>query len=231
MATHHHHKRYLFGLALVTAVMAVVMAVLLVFETTQRRDIAANLSSKSDSVTALTFQLEREFLRLRQTLDQSVYGTVPVDPDTLTLRYDIFYSRVVLLRDSPLLAVLANRQEYLELMPRLEALLHQADKVLGSPKPSIAQRKKLLQDFNQLGPQVQALSMASNSEVSLLLERHATESLAKSSLSIGLTVAMLLLLLMASAGLAWRQKRQEKELWLRSIKNQLSFISNNRLNS
>ncbi|MDD5481022.1 response regulator [Rhodoferax sp.] len=211
MAAHQKNNRYLFGLALVTAIMAIGMAVTLVFEMAQRRDVETSLNTRPDSVTALTFQLEREFLRLRHTLDKSVYGTTPLDPDVLSLRFDIFNSRVVLLLESPLLSVLVNRPEYVQLMPRLQALIAQTEKALAQPKLSVAELKKLLADFNELGPQVQALSMAANTEVSHLLEHQAEESLDKTNLTIRLSMAMLLMLLIVSAGLAWRQKRQEKE--------------------
>ncbi len=211
MAAHQKNNRYLFGVALVTAIMALGMAVTLVFQLAQRRDIEASLTARPDSVTALAFQLEREFLRFRHTLDKSVNGLVPLDPDELSLRFDILNSRVVLLLESPMLSVLVNRPEYGQLMPKLQTLIDQTEKSLAHPKPSVTELKKLLTDFNALGPQVQALSMASNAEVSHLLEHQAEESIDKSNLTIRLSIAMLLMLLIVSAGLAWRQKRQEKE--------------------
>ena len=63
MVTSGKRSRFLFWLALVTAVMALAMGALLVFEITQRRLLTASRNLHADSVTALTFQAEREFLR------------------------------------------------------------------------------------------------------------------------------------------------------------------------
>ena len=95
------NKRYLLWLVLGTVAMAVVMAVLLVMQLTQNRAIRQGSEMRVDSLTAMVFQFEREFLRFRQTLDSTVNGVNPPDPDELTLRYDIFISRLNLLRENP----------------------------------------------------------------------------------------------------------------------------------
>ena len=95
------NRRYLLWLALGTGCLAIAMAVLLMLQLTQNRSIRASSERQVDSITALTFQLEREFLRMRQTLDSAVNSPTPPDADTLNLRHDIFVSRVQLLRDTP----------------------------------------------------------------------------------------------------------------------------------
>ena len=90
-----NNQRYLLWLALGTASMALAMASLLVFELAQRRAIDQGSAIRSDSLTALAFQFEREFLRLRQTLGETLANKEKTpDLDALNLRYDIFQSRL-----------------------------------------------------------------------------------------------------------------------------------------
>ena len=72
MAGRTNNRRYLLWLAVGTATMALAMASLLVFELAQKRAIERSSAIGSDSLTALTFQFEREFLRLRQVLSEAV---------------------------------------------------------------------------------------------------------------------------------------------------------------
>ncbi len=95
------NKRYLLWLAVGTGVLAVAMAVLLGLQITQKRAIERANDLRADSVTALVFQFEREFLRFRQTLEASVIRPGAPDADNLTLRYDLFLSRLSLLRENP----------------------------------------------------------------------------------------------------------------------------------
>ncbi|MDD2879961.1 MAG: ATP-binding protein [Rhodoferax sp.] len=204
-------RRYLFWLALGTAAMALVMAVLMVFAVSQRRAIEQTFEQRSDSITALTFQLEREFLRFRQVLDSAANGRAAPDADELSLRSDLLNSRIVLLRDSPNISVLANRTEFTAVMPRLESLISRTEAVMAKTPLQQAELAGLLDDFKEIGTAVQALSMAANAEVSHLLEHQVQSSLKKSDLIIWLTLTMLIMLLGAAMALAWRQKRQELE--------------------
>ena len=125
------NRRYLLWLALGTGCLAIVMAVLLVLQLTQNRAIRASSELQADSITALTFQLEREFLRMRQTLDSAVNSPTPPDADTLNLRHDIFVSRVQLLRDTPSTTLLKEHREYAVVLPKLDALAARGDTVIG----------------------------------------------------------------------------------------------------
>lgn len=205
------NQRYLLWLALGTATMAIAMAALLAFELAQKRTIEQSSSLRSDSLTALVFQFEREFLRFRQALDKEVSSSVPVDAQNLTLRYDLFLSRVALLRESPGLSVLDSRPQYQELLPRLEELVRRSDAAMGASVLDRDALAQLLDQYNALGASVQAVSHAADSEVARLLERQSTTMLDQNDLIVALTLAQLLLLLGASAALALRHRRQEKE--------------------
>jgi signal transduction histidine kinase/ActR/RegA family two-component response regulator len=204
-------RSYLFWLALGTATIALAMGVLLVFEVAQRHAIQTSDSQRLDSVTALTFQLEREFLRFREQLGRATNKHETVDPDVLTLRFDIFQSRLTLLRDSPSIALLMGRPEYQVVMPHMEKMVQHGVAVLASTPFDNKAMLGLVDELRTLGPEVQALSLAANAEVSSQLERHTSAALTQSDLIVGLTLAQLMLLLIAAAGLAVRQKHQERE--------------------
>lgn len=80
MPARRNNRRYLLWLALGTTFMAAAMAVLLALQVTQQRSIRKSSDLRSDSITALAFQLEREFLRLRQALELHAQSEVPNRP-------------------------------------------------------------------------------------------------------------------------------------------------------
>jgi signal transduction histidine kinase len=211
MPARQDNKRYLLWLVLGAITMAVVMAVLLVMQLTQKQAIRQSKEMRADSLTAMAFQFEREFLRFRQTLDSTVNGVNPSDPDALTLRYDIFISRLNLLRENPSTVALLARPEYLKALPLLDQLITRTDVALGQTPWSVPVLAGVLSDFNALGPDVQALSLAADSMVTRLVEQQQTKLLSQNEHIIWLTVAQLVLLLMAAGALVRRQQRQEQE--------------------
>lgn len=206
-----NNRRYLLWLALGTAAMALAMASLLVFVLAQKRAIDQNRTIQSDSLTALTFQFEREFLRTRQAL--AVYLAEPpsADVEDLTLRYDIFQSRMSLLRESPSLSLLASRDEFRKVVPRLVQLEPEMVRALTGNTVDRAALARVLGEFNSLGVDVQAMTLAANSEVARLLEHQSDTMREQNALIVWLTVAQLVLLLVASGALVRRQKRMEAE--------------------
>uniref|UniRef100_UPI0030F74618 sensor histidine kinase n=1 Tax=uncultured Acidovorax sp. TaxID=158751 RepID=UPI0030F74618 len=212
MPARRNNRRYLLWLALGTTFMAAAMAVLLALQVTQQRSIRKSSDLRSDSITALAFQLEREFLRLRQALELHAQSEVPKPLNELRLRSDIFASRFQVMHDTPSTTALHEQRAYMETMPRLEALVTRTDQLLGSDKaPSQKEFQQLVEEFNGLGPDVQELTMAANRHVSSLLEEQESTMLTQSGHIMVLIVAQLVILLLAAAALAWRQYRQEKE--------------------
>jgi signal transduction histidine kinase/ActR/RegA family two-component response regulator len=214
--------RFLFWLALVTALMALAMGALLAFELTQKQLLTASRKLQVDSVTSLTFQAEREFLRFRQALEAAESGVSPAMAETLRLRYDIFLSRLALLQDNPSISVLAQRPEYLALQPALSSLVLQTDTVMANLPPKPAELGKLLASFNEIGPAFQALTQAASSEIAQVLERQYALTLEQNQQIVALTVAQLLLLLGAALALFIRHSRQETErLALQALSQEL----------
>lgn len=205
------NKRYLLWLALGTATMAVVMAVLLVLQVTQNRAIRQSSQMRVDSLTAMAFQFEREFLRFRQTLDLAVRSPDASDPEALTLRYDIFVSRLNLLRDNPSTDALLQRAEFVKALPLVDHLMARTELELAKTPPDLAKLTGILNDFNAIGPDIQALSLAADSLVTRLVEQQQADLLNQNEHIIWLTLAQLVLLLAAAGALVVRQRRQEEE--------------------
>lgn len=212
MHAQHDSQRHLLWLALGTALVAAAMAVLLVLQLTQQRAIRESATLRSDSVTALAFQLEREFLRLRQTIDVNAHREAPVDIKDLQLRSDVFASRFQLVHDTPSTIALQGREEYKQTMPRLQALLARVDEVLLPPaEPTRLQLQQLLPALNDFGPDLQNLTMAATRQTAVLLEAQEQTMLGQGRQIMALIVALLAFLLAAAAMLAWRHRRVEQE--------------------
>lgn len=211
MAQRQENSRYLLWLALGTACMAMVMAVLLALQLTQGRAIRASVQLQGDSISALTFQLEREFMRTRAALETAINRPGETGTDALTLRFDILMSRVDLLRDNPSVEALKLRPEYLATLPRLEALHDQISKVVNGKGIDARTARQLIIELEALGPEVQALSIASTSIISQQLEDQVAKLHDQNGKIVWLTLAQLILLLVAAVALTVRQRRQEEE--------------------
>jgi signal transduction histidine kinase/ActR/RegA family two-component response regulator len=144
-------------------------------------------------------------------VDVAVHSGAALDVDDLALRFDIFQSRLTLLRDNPSISMLVGQPEYVALLPELEKMVRQTEAVLAKKPIVTAELAGLLSTLNSLGPNVQALTMVATSEVSHRLEHQDATMLEQNDLIIALTVLQLLLLMVASAALVVRQKRQESE--------------------
>ena len=81
--------------------------------------------SSVDSALHLAFQLEKEFLRLRQQIELGQHK--PASSEELQQRIEIFLSRIDLLSDNPSTALLQQDATYRALMPRLQSAAEQLE--------------------------------------------------------------------------------------------------------
>ena len=204
-------RSFLLGLSLTAALLAVAFAIMLAVLMRQARTVEEATRLQGDSITSLTFQLEREFLRLRSELALTLHGRSHPDWEAVMLRYDIFLSRVELLRDNPSTIKLRTRPEYQELMPQIEQLITQATPLFSNAELHADALEALLDRLDRLGPDMQALSVASSLVVAGLIEESVRVVNAQSAQIRWLIGAQVLLLLLAATGLLLRQRRQEQE--------------------
>ena len=204
-------RRHLLWLVLGTMAMAVAMAALLIYELAQQRAIEVRSAVGADSVTALVYQFEREFLRLRETLESQVHAPAPPDIDAIALRYDIFYSRLTLVRESPTVADLMERPDFSNTVSRVAGVASQLDRLLASPHPQRHDLELMLQRLAVLGPDVQSMSQAADSLVARTVEVQKSTMRTQNNQIVRLTIAQLVLLLLVAFGLYVRHRRQVQE--------------------
>lgn len=184
---------------------------LLYLQWRQSQDLEATSRLRADSVTALAFQFEREFLRLRHAVDGAVKRPDLLDADELTLRYDIFRSRQNLLLDNPSVTLLRDRAEYLSTLPKLNQLAALGDSVFGQTPPQAKGLGQLLAQMEALGPDIQALSLAANSVMANLVETKQNTIVRQGMTITRLMVAMILLLAVIAVLLWLRMRRDSRE--------------------
>nr|CBA33843.1 hypothetical protein Csp_B21070 [Curvibacter putative symbiont of Hydra magnipapillata] len=107
--------------------------------------------------------------------------------------------------------MITHRAEYKKAMPHVEEVVQQADRVMAATPLNKKDLADLLKEFNTVGVDVQALSLAATSEIAALLESQDKTMLEQNNQIIRLTLAQLVFLLMAAGALALRQRRQEQE--------------------
>ena len=201
-------RRFASWLALCAASLTGLVAGMLFLQVRQGQELAEHARLRADSITALTFQFEREFLRLRHTLDRVQLGTDAQAIDDLMLRFDILVSRKNLLQDNPSIQLLKPRTEYARLMPVLDDWLSKADALLQKQPLDLRALMALGADMDRLGPDVQALSLASTSVISGLIENKQTTIVEQNDSILWLTTAQLLLLLVTTVALWFWHHRQ-----------------------
>jgi len=196
-------------LAFGTFISVLVMGALLVFELQQRQDMRTAARMRSDSITAITFHFEREFLRLQRSLDLAVNGSKPVDLDELNLRYDLTLSRVGILRDSTNIEALINMPQYALALPKVERVLDKLGKALEKNPPLRDELAVPLKEFDEIGVELHDLTLAANSEMSRQLMRKEEDELRQNNLILSLSSAMLVFLLATGVALIRRHRGQE----------------------
>ncbi|MEW5885662.1 MAG: ATP-binding protein [Pseudomonadota bacterium] len=203
--------RFGFWLALTTFAMALGLSVMMAAFVRQTQALEDTARLQADSITALTFQLEREFLRLRHQLHLSLVQPEQADWAQLQVRHEIFASRVGLLHDGATIAVLRQRPEFDAIAPQIKALLERADPLLADPERHQPALQQVLREMELLGPEVQALSLAANSLTAHLMHDK-LEQVRTQQRWINLLMALqVLLLLLAAAALWGRHQRLQRE--------------------
>ena len=191
--------------------MALVLAASLFYDLQQRKAIRQTMERRYDSMTALVFQFEREFLRFRRSLETAVEQRGSDKVEDLALRYDILISRLNLLCESPNISMLDDRPEFKLVITQMKSIVIPAEVLWTGNKPRLDEMHILLRTLNTMGPAVQSLSLTANSEVARLLENQSKVMLRQSDMVIGLSTALLILLLLVALALMLRQRSQARE--------------------
>ncbi len=204
-------RSFVLWLSLTVLGLAVGLAVMAALSLRQSASVEAAARLQSDSITALTFQTEREFLRFRNELRVALHTREEPDWDTVATRFEILASRIYLMRDNPSTAKLAQRSEYSTMLPRLQALVQDLDPLLQEPQRHRAALEVHLANMTDMGPDMQALSFAANSVVSVLVDRQVEVVRDQNRMITWLVAVQALVLVAATAGLINRHRRLQRE--------------------
>ena len=205
------HWRFLAWLSATTLVLIVGLVLLLNVLLRQVRAVEDAARLQTDSITALAFHFEREFLRFRSELRMAAQNPAYDGWDDLALRHDIFLSRAQLLRDNPSMAKLHGRAEYEKLLPRIESLVARSEPLVNLPRPDVRELQGLHDEMVALGPDVLALSTAANSVITQMLDSQLQTVRTQSQLNATLIAAMIVVTLLAAIALWLRHQRQTVE--------------------
>ena len=159
-----------------------------------------------DNVVWSFFQLETEYLALREALHESVEHMGTADTEGLQERYEIFVSRIDLVEPSRVREVVLTPAEHALTWQRLTRFVRGADPIMNETPVDPAKLARLLSELEALGKPIHELSLLASQ---LVVEQNNQRNSAirgQIHLGIGLT-AVLSLMTVAFAAIVVRQWR------------------------
>jgi signal transduction histidine kinase/CheY-like chemotaxis protein len=191
------------------AVLALVLAAVALVQARQFTLLKQAVVSQDDYVVLSLYQVEAEYLRLREYWVRAQYERDAFDRDALQLRYDIWVSRVDLLRNERTARLMFGSDDYLGPLREMNDFIARADKVLGanSPRPIDASTLAALQrELDALGEPIHSMSLSAAHHVSEQIAERNNAVRQHNQVAIALTV-FLSLLVLAFGLTAMRQMR------------------------
>ncbi len=199
-------------LVLIGVVSALVLAGVVMLQVQQLGRLNTALHNGSEVRTAQMHRQEIEYLQLREQWQRALDPTLALDLRALSLRYDIWVSRVALLRDdtaSRRTAVTISR-DLNDTLRRADDFVRRADPLMAPQLAPAARRAGLAElqpELLELGEDMRELSLAASH---LTTEEQTARNLVLSRytrVTIALT-ALLALMVLAFAAFSLRQMRQ-----------------------
>lgn len=183
-----------------------------------------------DNMMHFLYQADNEYLRLRESWPRPGLAA-PGDAqhtsamEALSLRYEIFVSRIAVLRNALRRHDLREETVVMDAISRAEGFIARADPVFdpGAPLPAWADLVVLSADLDALGTSMRELSRSASSLINVYGTRVSEAGRAHNRLGIGMTV-LLALLALAFAGFSLRQlsRLQHRRLELERLTDQLA---------
>ncbi|HMO46057.1 MAG TPA: ATP-binding protein [Rubrivivax sp.] len=197
----------LFGL--IGLVLALALAAVALVQARQLALLKQTVVYQDDYVVLSIYQVEAEYLRLREQWIRSQFHDDAPNREALQLRYEIWVSRIGLLRNERTARLMVGNADYEAPLRLIDNFIVRADQLLGTsaPKPVDAAALAALQ------PELDALSGPIHS-MSLSASHHVSEQIAERNLAVRThnQVALLLtvflsLMVLAFGLMALRQMR------------------------
>ncbi|MBX3642526.1 MAG: response regulator [Rubrivivax sp.] len=194
----------LIGLALALALAAVALV--------QARQFALLKQAvvyQDDYVVLSIYQVEAEYLRLREQWLRSQQFSDEANREALQLRYEIWVSRIGLLRNERTARLMVGNADYAAPLKLIDAFIASADQMLGttSPKPvDTAQLAAMQPALDALGGPIHSMSLSASHHVSEQIAERNNAVRTHNQVALLLTV-FLSLMALAFGLMAMRQMR------------------------
>jgi hypothetical protein len=190
-------------------VLALVLAAVALVQARQFALLKQSVTYQDDYVVLSIYQVETEYLRLREQWTRAQYQGDGFDRDLLQLRYDIWVSRVGLMHNERTACLMVGNDDYVAPLRQMDAFIARADTLLaaGSTRPVTAAQLAALQpELDALGPPIHSMSLSASHHVSRqIAERNAA---VRQHNQVGLLLTLCLSLAVLLFGLlALRQMR------------------------
>ena len=177
-----------------------------------------------DNLAHFLYQADNEYLRLRETLPGEPRSTQALSIETLQLRYDIFVSRIEVLRNALKGRAAGSGSEVMEALRQAEAFIARADQVLGpgKPPPDLAAVEALWEPLIAIDGALRSLTLEAGRIVNAHSTRVTEVSRAHNRLGMALSV-LLAVMAVAFGAYAWRQlqRLQRRRLRLEALTAEL----------
>lgn len=204
-------RRLPLWLSLLAATMAAAMAALLVFELHQSQSIQEGEKLRVNAITSHSVLLDREYLRFRHALSNHLYDRRNPDIEVLELRINVLSTRVDILRQSPASAFFFVDAKNQQTLTKLENLLSRLYEALQAEEIDKVVLVRLLQEADELNPDVLSLGNSAEAMTASLLEKQGADILGLNTQITWLTLGLLVLFVVAAIALYRRDLAQAKE--------------------
>ncbi len=199
--------------------------------------IKAEVAGSSNAACEPAYALAREFSRFHHALLHQLIEREGADPQALIEHATLLRTRVLITRQSPVMAGLLSDPANANLLRQLQGM-GEALEATGLASPvSLDQLRAMLLQSEALGPQVEHLVKAAEDQTLLHMEQLSDQLQSQGRSLAGLT-ALLLILLLGAAAAALRQSskqasavRKSKELNARFQESQMQAEQANRSKS
>ena len=131
------HRRALTGrwratwLGVIGAGLALALLAAALVQGRQAALLSQTVQIGDDYPVLSVYEAESEFLRLRHQWHLAIDSTGPLDEAPLRLRYDVWVSRIVLLREGRTWRVLSAQAQFDSTLAQAQGFIARADRVLG----------------------------------------------------------------------------------------------------
>jgi len=197
------------------AVIVALMAAMAWVQWRQSALVSQAMLSSGDNLAHFLYQADNEYLRLRERWPSASVQTAGAAPDlaSLQLRYDIFVSRIDVLRNASQRLQIGAAGDIRAAVSQAQAFISRADEVLGAGPASAAdvpRLRALRAELEALDPALRSLSAGAAELVALNATRVSDVASAHNRLGIALSI-FLAMFAVVFAAFALQQLRRQHQ--------------------